>query len=309
MIARAALLFAVWLAPAALAAPMLTHGTLREFNVELPDELRTMAGRGKLSHVAHALVTVAVPTGIDVGRDTPLLVVSATSEPGYQSSRHLLRDYADAATSAGWMIVAADPAEGVAFDQDGVPMRLALNTAALAVVSREWPDAAKAPLAFGGFSGGAKYSGWLAAAFASQRRAVIGIYLAGINQNTVIDGATQFGVLDGAFRRIPVFLQVGDQDDIATPTDHRTLASELRHAGFKNVRVESFVGKHEVEAELLHTAPLCRCTPHRPRPRTDSKKRRWSAPCSSCGRELNTSPTAPRAAPHSTRRDCRSPAS
>jgi len=253
---RAVLLLIAWLAPAALAAPALVHGTLREFNVELPNELRSMAGRGKLSHVMHALVTVAVPTGMDVGRDTPLLVVSATSEPGNESSRRLLRDYADAATSAGWMIVAADPAESVTFEQDDVPMRLALNTAALAVVARQWPEAGKAPLAFGGFSGGAKYSGWLAAAFASQRRTVIGIYLAGINQNTVLDGATQFGVLDAAFKRTPVFLQVGDRDDIATPGDHEALASELRRAGFRSVRIETFAGKHEVEAELLRTALL-----------------------------------------------------
>jgi len=34
-----------------------------------------MAARGKLSHVTHALGTVAVPTSIDAGSDTPLLVV------------------------------------------------------------------------------------------------------------------------------------------------------------------------------------------------------------------------------------------
>jgi len=247
-------LVAAWLALAAIAAPPLTHGTLREFNVELPTELRTIAGRGKLSPVAHALVTIAVPNDVAIGGDTPLLVISATSDPGYQSSRALLRDYADAASSAGWVAVAADPSESVTAAQDDVPLRLALNLAALAVVARQWPDTASAPLAFGGFSGGAKYSAWLAAAFASQQRTVIGMYLAGINQNAVKDGATQFGVFTPAYKRVPIFLQVGDRDDVATPAAHDALASELRRAGFRNVRVETFAGKHQVEAGPLRTA-------------------------------------------------------
>ncbi len=41
-----------------------------------------MAGRGKLSHVTHALVMVAVPTGMDAGRDTPLLVVRVETFAG-----------------------------------------------------------------------------------------------------------------------------------------------------------------------------------------------------------------------------------
>ncbi len=216
-----ALLPALFVASATLAATGLTNGGLSQFQVELPSELRQLAGRGQLSPVMHALVTIAVPENFDTAHVWPVMVISATSDSQYHSSRRLLGAYADTALTAGWILVAADPAESVPIEQDEVALRYALNTAALAVLALQWPEAGRAPLAFGGFSGGAKYSGWLAAAFASQGRTVIGVYLAGINQDTLVSAAQQFKVLDETFRRIPVFLQSGEKDEIATPGDHR----------------------------------------------------------------------------------------
>ena len=241
-------LLALLLSLSAIAAPAAPGaGAIKEFNVELPSNLREIAGRGKLSPVAHALVTIAMPNDSALAPERPVLVISATSDAGGHSSRALLRAYAETALASGWTLVAADPGESIPAEQDDVPLRLALNTAALTVVARQWPGADKAPLAFGGFSGGAKYSGWLAAAFASQGRVVIGMYLAGINQDTVVDAATQFKVLDTNFKRIPVFLQAGESDEVATLSEHQGIAADLARAGFRNVRIVSFEGVHEVE--------------------------------------------------------------
>lgn len=254
MLIRLLALLMSLIATAALAAPGLTAGALNEFDVELPTALRNIAGRGSLSPVTHALITIAVPPRMDLARERPVMVISATSDAGNHSSRRLLRAYAETALASGWVLVAADPAESVTVEQDDVPLRLALNTAALAVMARQWARGATAPLAFGGFSGGAKYSGWLAAAFASQGRTVIGLYLAGINQNTLLDAATQFKVLNTDFKRIPVFLQSGEQDEVATTAEHQDVAAELIRAGFKNVRIVAFPGPHEVEPGPLSTA-------------------------------------------------------
>ncbi len=246
-------------ASTALAAPGLKAGSSNEFNVELPRELREMAGRGQVSPVKHALVAVSVPANFDGSRDWPVLVISSSrgrtpDDPEYHSSRRLSGAYADTAVAAGWIVVAADPAEDVSGVEDDIPLRYALNVAALAALELQWPRAGKAPLAFGGFSGGAKNSGWLAAAFARQGRSVIGIYAAGINEDTIVSAAQHFKVLTDAYKRIPIFLQSGEKDEIATPADHRRVADELRNAGFRNVRVESFPGPHAVEPELLRTA-------------------------------------------------------
>jgi predicted esterase len=249
-----ALLPALLLASAAFAAPGLKPGGVSEFRVELPRDLRLMAGRGQLSPVTHVIVTIATPVSLDMAHDWPVLVISATSDPQYNSSRLLLTAYADVALASGWIVVAADPVQQITTAQDDVPMRLALNTAALATLDLQWPAAYQAPLAFGGFSGGAKYSGWLAAAFASGGRNITGIYLAGINADAVVPAAEQFNVLNAKFKRVPIFLQVGTKDDVSTPNDHRSLADELRRKGFKNVRLEYFDGGHEVDPGPLAKA-------------------------------------------------------
>jgi predicted esterase len=254
MVRFPALLTALLFASGAHATTGLKLGGLSEFNVELPQELRQIGGRGDQSLITHALVTVAVPANFEATRCYPVMVVSATSDPQYHSSRALLGAYAETAVAGGWILVAADPAENVSVERDDIGLRYALNAAALAALESQWPGAGKAPLAFGGFSGGAKFSGWLAAAFARQGRSIIGIYLAGINSDTIVGAAQHFGVLNDTFRRIPVFLQSGKKDTVATPADHRGIHDQLKRAGFGYVRVEYVAGAHEVDTVRLRAA-------------------------------------------------------
>lgn len=249
-----AMLAALLVASAALAAPGLVPGGIAEFNVELPAELRQLAGRARVSPVAHALVSIAAPAKIDMAHDWPVLFISATSDPQFNSSRRLLRAYAETALAAGWIVVAADPAEKVTPEQDDVPLRLALSKAAFAALELQWPGAGTAPLAFGGFAGGAKYSGWLAAAYASEGHNVIGIYMAGVNEDTLVSAATQFNVLNTAFKDIPVFLQSGETDEVSTPAEHRAIYADLKRAGWRRVRLDYFQGAHDVDPAPLRNA-------------------------------------------------------
>lgn len=237
--------------PASASALTLVPGEVSRFAVELPGALRQFAGAPQLRR---ALVDVALPAGFDAARAWPVLLVNATSDPGHQSSRALARAYRDAATAAGWVVVAADPEPAVSQEEDRLTLRFALASAALAALQERWPPAGEATLALAGFSGGAKYSGWLAALFASQGRRVAGVYLAGINQEPLEAAARQFGVFDDRFRRLPVFLQGGATDRIATPTQHRRLQADLLRAGFKQVRLEIADGGHVVDAKPLPRA-------------------------------------------------------
>ena len=254
MMRFAALFLTLLVTLPAMAATSLTPGGLSEYNVQLPDDLRKMAGRGQVSPVTRALVSIGVPSNIDMAHEWPVLIISATSDPEYNSSRLLLRAYAEVALENGWIVLAVDPAEKITVEQDDVAMRLALNTAALAALKQQWPGTGTSPLAFGGFSGGAKYSSWMAAAFASQGRNVIGIYLAGINQDTLIPAAQTFNVMNATFRRTPIYIQSAENDEVATPAAHRDVVSELASMGFKNVRMEVFPGGHTVEPVPLKSA-------------------------------------------------------
>ncbi|MBK6980428.1 MAG: hypothetical protein IPH30_02045 [Betaproteobacteria bacterium] len=63
-----ATLLASLVTTASAAASGLAPGGYTEFDVELPADLRRIAGRGELSPVSRALVTVAVPADFDMAR-------------------------------------------------------------------------------------------------------------------------------------------------------------------------------------------------------------------------------------------------
>ena len=252
---RPALLLALLLsAVTAAATPVLKPGGTAEFAVEMPKGLREFAGGEHLTPVKQVQVAVAVPGDFDPAREWPVMVISATSDPGYNSSRQLLGYYAPQALAAGWILLAADPKEKISPAEDGLQMRFALVSTALAGLQLVWPGAAKAPLAFGGFSGGAKHSGWLAAEFTTVGRPPIGVFQAGINKDTLVLAARQLKILNDSFRRTPVFLLGGKKDEIATPFDHHDVESDLKRAGFKQVRLEFFDGPHAVDPRPLKQA-------------------------------------------------------
>src|ERR1700751_1166406 len=100
-----ALLLPLMLGSAVLAAG-LNPGASSEFKVELPRELRMLAGRRQLSPVTQAQVTIAVPANFDAARDWPVLIVNAPLFARSYSSRRLLRAYAETAFAAGWITIA-----------------------------------------------------------------------------------------------------------------------------------------------------------------------------------------------------------
>jgi hypothetical protein len=203
------------------AASVLKPGGIVEFLVEMPQPLRKSAPHGRTPPVTHVRVAVVVPADFDPARVWPVMVISATSDPEYSSSCVLLGQYAKAALATGWILLAADPQEKVGLAEDNLQLRFALVGTGLSALEQLWPGVAKAPLAFGGYSGGAKHSGWLTAAFAAQGRQAIGVFQGGINKETVALAGRRFNVSNGAYRRIPVYLQGGMQDKIAPPEAHR----------------------------------------------------------------------------------------
>lgn len=235
--------------------PSVEPGGLASFRVELPEDLRLVSGQGgRPSPVRAALVSVAFPPGFEAGREWPVLLVNATSDPGYNTSRALMAQYRAAASAAGWVAVAADPEPAVSQADDLLALRFALGTLALAATRSLWRGATEAPLALAGFSGGAKYTGWLSALFMRQGRRVAGVYLAGVNQDPLLPAAEQLGVLNDVFRGMPVFLQAGANDRVATPTQHRRLQAALANAGFTRLRLAQVGGGHEVDATPLAEA-------------------------------------------------------
>jgi hypothetical protein len=224
---------------------LIEPGKTVEFRVELPANLRALAGDGKLTPVSAAVVDIAVPPGFDPARPWPILIVSASQDPGYNSSRELMHDFMDPALAAGWVVLGADPAAPVrTVESDTTGMRYALVKSALSALVKAWPDSARWPIAFGGFSGGSKRSGVLAFLSSVDGRTPIGMFLGGCNQATPADAMDGYGKPLPAFLTVPIFLSSGNRDPIATPEQHREVAHDLVIDGFTRVRLETYKGHH-----------------------------------------------------------------
>lgn len=236
------------------AGPIIKPGEISEFQIEVPAAWRAIAGGRRPARVTTVLVAISAPKSFDVSRALPMMVISATSDPGYNSSRAFMRLYSDAAMAAGWVLVAVDPLEKISQEEDTYLLRFMMVSAALIKLEEIWPPASSAPLAFGGYSGGSKHSGVLAAEFAARHRLAIGVFQGGINAEAVALAGGQLKVMTEAYRRIPVFLAGGKRDKIATPAAHRRVERELKKAGFEHVRLEFNDGPHGVDPAMLEKA-------------------------------------------------------
>ena len=130
---------------------------------------------------------------------------------------------------------------------DSTQWRLARLAAALESMRREWPQSAKWPVAFGGFSGGAKRSALLGAMLAKTGSIkTCRFFLSGINEDRLSEAYANYH-LGRDFLGIPIWLSSGQDDNVATPQDHDRVKSSLERRGFKRVRLERFAGGHQVK--------------------------------------------------------------
>lgn len=230
-------------------------GEVVEFTATLNHELRVLAGGGRPSATTEVLGAVAVPADFSPDREWPVLLVSATSDPGYNSSRKLLRRFAAPALKAGWIVVAADPAVPVKMTDDNDQLRYALLMGALMRLYEEWPGIGRWPRAFGGFSGGAKRSAMLAGYSTLLGYPTLGVYQAGCNAPTMSYSLEPLkGGARARFLATPVFLSSGRDDPIATWRDMDDVKSDLKRHGFTQVKLARFQGTHEVHGPHIEEA-------------------------------------------------------
>jgi hypothetical protein len=191
------------------------------------------------------------PPGFDPGRRWPILIVTSTSD--FDRTSPMDVDwYRPAADAEGWVILASDAT--IKPLHDSTPWRLGMLGAALERVRQEWPQTARWPVAFGGFSGGAKRSGLLGAMLAKSGSVnICGFFLAGINEDR-LGPAYQTYQPGGNFLNIPIWISGGMDDQIATPSSQGAVKASLQRAGFKRVRVEHFMGRHVLKRSEIRLA-------------------------------------------------------
>lgn len=237
---------------AAEPALVIKPGEVTEFAAPFTPELRKFASGDRPCESTGALAAVAVPPEFTPDRTWPVLIVSATSDPGYNSSRPLLRQFMAPAFKAGWILIAADAPS--AKDEDTNNLRYALIVAALDRLRLEWPRLSEWPRAYGGFSGGAKRSASLAAMAMVLGRRPLGVFQGGCNEPVMRHVLRLYRPAKESFLNVPVYLSGGTDDRIATPEQVAEVAADLRRSGFQQVRSASFPGRHELHAAHIEEA-------------------------------------------------------
>ena len=234
-------------APDAPAAPIVVAGT--EIPLETKTTFRAPLDKDAIKELTKAgnpatesVVGLWLPADFDPRKEWNVLLVSATANSS--SIGHMDAYLASAKSSTGWIVMAADgpatPPKG-----DTTQWRWQMARAGLLALEAVWPAARNWPIATGGFSGGAKRSGYLGALLCADTRNVIGMYMGGCNEDMATEGLKEYRPDRLTFRKVPVYLSTGDKDATATVQSANKVRLSLEGTGFREVRMETYEGAHD----------------------------------------------------------------
>jgi hypothetical protein len=236
---------------ATLAGKAVQGGGIVEIRFAVAKSFQDLAAEGGNPRVDTGRAVLMFPPGFDPARPWPILVVTSTSD----FNRTSVMDaewYRRPATEEGWVVFASDAT--ISPRVDSTQWRLAMLAAALEAVRKDWPQSAKWPLAFAGFSGGSKRSGVLGAMLAKTGSVrICGFFLSGINEDRLSESYKTYQPGRG-FLEVPVWLSSGDRDTVATPQSHTLVKASLERTGFRHVRLEQFAGQHQLKMSEVRRA-------------------------------------------------------
>ena len=226
-------------------------GATLDLQFPLSDYFQQYAAEGGNPRPTTGRALLMFPNNFDPAHQWPILIVTSTTDLGRTSIMDAPA-YRDAATKEGWVVLATDAT--IRPREDSLRWRLSILTAALQMIRNEWPQSAGWPVAFAGFSGGAKRSGILAATLAGNRNLrICGMFLAGINSDRVT-AAYQDYHPPAEFLNTPVWISSGNADQIATAGAEENVYYSLKRTGFKQVRLERFFGGHGLKRAEIQRA-------------------------------------------------------
>lgn len=224
-----------------LAGHAVQPGGGLDIQFPLSDYFQQYAAQGGNPRPTTGRALLFFPKNFDPARPWPILIITSTTDAGRTSIMDAPA-YRDVATGEGWIVFATDAT--IRAHDDSLQWRLALLTAGLQMMRDNWPQSAQWPVAFAGFSGGAKRSGILATMLAGNRGfRICGIFLAGDNSDRLTPAYKDYHP-PAEFLKVPVWLSSGLSDPIAPPSAQEVAYYSMKRTGFQNVRLERFFGAH-----------------------------------------------------------------
>lgn len=237
--------------PARFAGIPVAPGATVSAQVPLNAQEQTYASEGGNNVPPYAVATLAVPPGFNPTKTWPVLIALSTSDFKIQNRDDLAHLYRETAFQEGWLVIAGDGPTLPHRDSSG--WRASMTLAALDALHHSFPGSERWPVACAGYSGGAKRTGLLAPLFSVAGCRIIGIYLTGINVDTLSDGYRQFRP-GKEFLHTPVFISSGQEDKVATLQQQWDVKRSIQLTGFDRVRLETFSAGHVVKRSHIHEA-------------------------------------------------------
>jgi hypothetical protein len=236
---------------ATLAGQPVSGGGTVEIRFPVAKYFQDIAAEGGNPRVETGRAVLAFPPGFDPGRTWPILVVTSTSDFNRTSAMDV-EWYRPPGTAEGWIVLGPDAT--IKPRIDSTQWRLGMLAAALEAMRKDWPQSAKWPVAFGGFSGGSKRSGALGTMLAKTGSVrICGFFLSGINEDRLSESYKTYQPGRG-FLEVPVWISSGSGDTVATPQSHTLVRASLERTGFRRVRLEQFVGSHQLKTSEVRRA-------------------------------------------------------
>ena len=223
--------------------PVAPGATVRA-NVPLSPLQQRYVAEGGNAVPPHAVAVLAVPKGCDPSKSWPVVVVFSTSDEKIQNRDDLMHYYRDTGLAEGWVLIAGDGPNLPRQDSSG--WRIGHTLAALDAMHRSFPGSTKWPIACAGFSGGAKRSGLLSPLFSVAGYRVAGLFLTGLNDDTLSQGYKKYN--PGAnFLGTKVFFSAGTRDRTSPLLQQNSVRASMQRTGFNNIRSATFAGPHTVK--------------------------------------------------------------
>jgi hypothetical protein len=236
---------------ATLAGHQVPSGGTLDLQFPISNYFQEYAAQGGNPKPTTGRALLFLPNGFDPARSWPILIITSTTD----LDRTSMMDapwYRDAAMKEGWIVLATDAT--IRPRADSLQWRLSILTAGLQFIRNNWPQSAQWPVAFAGFSGGAKRSCILAPMLASNRGFKIsGLFLAGINSDRVTAAYKDYQP-PADFLNTPIWISSGTSDQIAPPGAQEEVYYSLKRTGFKQVRLEKFFGGHALKSAEIQRA-------------------------------------------------------
>ena len=226
---------------AMLAGHQVEGGKMVEIRFPVAKYFQDIAAQNGNPRVETGRAVLTFPPGFDPARRWPILIVTSTSDFNRTSPMDV-EWYRPPADAEGWVILGSDAT--VKPRLDSTPWRLGMLAAALEMLHKEWPQTAKWPVAFAGFSGGSKRSGVLGAMLAKSGLVnICGFYLGGINEDRLGEAYKTYQP-GKDFLNVPIWISGGTDDQIAPPSAEGAVKASLERTGFTRVRLVRFEGGH-----------------------------------------------------------------